>query len=105
VNNYLRAKIQVVADIEPEEGDVEAEAVRNNLLKSFNQLINILSYLPQSIMHTLMQTEICRQLVYLISSSMRIKITDAQDILSLKDVVAKMLKLTGLIQHGSIRTG
>lgn len=96
---YLRAKIQVVDDIEPEEGDVEAEAIRNNLIKSFGKLINILSYLPQSLMNSLTQTEDCRQLVYLISSSMRINIKDAQEILSLKDVVAKMLKLTNLIQH------
>ncbi|MBA6292113.1 endopeptidase La [Colwellia sp. MB3u-70] len=96
---YLRAKIHLVTDIEPEAGDIEAQAIRNNLLKSFSELINILSYLPKSLVSALSQTEDCRQLVYLVSSSMRMKMADAQDILNMKDVVAKMLKLTDLIQH------
>jgi ATP-dependent Lon protease len=96
---YLQAQINRVDDIEPEEGDIEAEAVRINLLKSFTELIAILSYLPDKLVHSLAQTENYRQLTYLISSSMRLKVKEAQEILEQPDVVGKMLKLTDLVQH------
>ena len=96
---YLQAQVNKLDDIEPEEADIEAEAVRVNLLKSFTELIAILSYLPDKLVHSLTQTENYRQLTYLISSSMRLKVNDAQEILAQPDVLAKMLKLIDLIQH------
>lgn len=96
---YLQAQISRVDDIEPEEGDIEAEAVRNNLLKLFTKLIAILSYLPDKLVHSLAQTENYCQLTYLISSSMRLKVKDAQEILAQPDVLAKMLKLIDLVRH------
>jgi ATP-dependent Lon protease len=96
---YLKAEINKLEDIEPEEGDFEAEAVRINLLKSFTQLITILSYLPDKLVHTLTQTSNYRQLTYLISSSMRLKVKEAQEILEESDVLANMLKLIDLVQH------
>lgn len=96
---YLQAQVNRMEDIEPEDGDIEAEAVRINLLKSFTKLIDILSYLPDKLLHSLTQTENYRQLTYLISSSMRLKVKDAQEILAQPDVLAKMLKLTDLVQH------
>ena len=96
---YLKARIIRVDDIEPEENDIEAEAVRINLLKSFTKLTAILPYLPDRLLHSLTQTENYQQLTYLISSSMRLKVKDAQDILTQSDVIAKMLKLIDLVKH------
>lgn len=96
---YLQAHVNRIDDIEPEDGDIEAEAVRINLLKFFTKLTAILSYLPSSLLNLLAQTENYRQLTYLISTSMRLKVKDAQDILAQPDVLAKMLKLIDLIQH------
>jgi len=96
---YLKAEINKLEDIEPEDGDFEAEAVRINLLKSFSELITLLSYLPDKLLHALTQTENYGQLTYLISSSMRLKVKDAQEVLEQTDVLAKMLKLTDLVQH------
>jgi ATP-dependent Lon protease len=96
---YLQGQLNRLDDIEPEENDIEAEAVRINLLKSFTKLISILSYLPDKLVHSLAQTENYCQLTYLISSSMRLKIKEAQEILAQPDVLAKMLKLTDLVQH------
>jgi ATP-dependent Lon protease len=96
---YLQAHVNRIDDIEPEEGDIEAEAVRINLLKSFTKLTAILSYLPGNLLHLLTQTENYRQLTYLISTSMRLKVKDAQEILAQTDVLAKMLKLIDLVQH------
>jgi ATP-dependent Lon protease len=96
---YLQAQINKLEDIEPEQDDIKAEAVRINLLKSFTQLIAILSYLPDKLVHELTQTENYCQLTYLISSSMRLKVKDAQEILAQASVLAKMVKLIDLIQH------
>jgi ATP-dependent Lon protease len=96
---YLQAQVSRLDDIEPEEADIEAEAVRNNLLKTFTELTLILSYLPDKLVHSLAQTENYCQLTYLISSSLRLKVKDAQEILAQPDVLAKMLKLVDLVQH------
>ena len=96
---YLQAHVNRIDDIEPEEGDIEAEAVRINLLKSFTKLTAILPYLPDNLLHLLAQTENYRQLTYLISSSIRLKVKDSQEILEQPDVLAKMLRLIDLVQH------
>jgi ATP-dependent Lon protease len=96
---YLKAIIKRIDDIEPEENDIEAEAVRINLLKLFTKLTAILPYLPDRLVNSMTQTENYRQLTYLISSSMRLKVKDAQEILAQPDVLAKMLKLIDLVKH------
>ena len=96
---YLKARINRIDDIEPEENDIEAEAVRINLLKLFTKLTAILPYLPDRLLHSLTETENYQQLTYLISSSMRLKVRDAQEILTQSDVLAKMLKLIDLVKH------
>lgn len=97
--DYLSAKIEVLGDIEPEKGDVEAEAVRHSLVQEFSRLVTTLSYLPDELLHSVAQTEDYRQLTYLISSSMRMDVQEAQDLLEQEDVVAKMLKLIDMIHH------
>ncbi|MFT7009747.1 MAG: ATP-dependent Lon protease [Colwellia sp.] len=96
---YLQAHVNRIDDIEPEDGDIEAEAVRINLLKSFTKLTEIISYLPKNLLNLLAQTENYRQLTYLISTSMRLKVKDAQEVLAQPDILAKMLKLIDLVQH------
>lgn len=96
---FLRANISILGDIEPEKGDIEAEAVRNNLVGAFSRLVAMLSYLPDELLRSVAQTSDYRQLVYLISSSMHVEVPDAQALLEQDDVLIKMLKLTDLIHH------
>lgn len=96
---FLQASISVCSDIEPEKGDIEAEAIRNNLIEGFSQLVSMLSYLPDDLLHSVAQTSDYRQLVYLISASLHLEVADAQDVLEQDDVMAKMLRLIDLIHH------
>lgn len=95
----LCAHINIIKDIEPEDGDIEAEAVRTNLLKSFTELSSMLSYLPNKLVNTLAQTENYSQLTYLLCSNIRLNVADAQEILVQDDVLAKMLKLSDFFLH------
>ena len=55
--------------------------------------------MPVELLHSLAQTEDAGQLTYLISSSLRMSVADAQEILAQEDILAKMLKLTDLVHH------
>ncbi|MDX1754618.1 MAG: endopeptidase La [Marinobacter sp.] len=96
---YLRARIEVLSEIEPEQGDIEAQAVRNNLVVTFSQLVETLSYLPDELLQAVAQTKDYRQLTYLVSSSTHLEVHEAQAVLEEDDVLAKMLKLIELIHH------
>ncbi len=96
---FLKANISLINDIEPHIEDIEAEAVRNNLLIIFSQLVSMLSFLSNELLESVKETKDYNQLTYLISSSMRLDVTNAQMLLEQDDVVAKMLKLTELIDH------
>ena len=96
---FLEAKISTLTDIEPDYSDIEAKAIRNNLIQSFQKLVSVISYLPEQIVESVTQTREYRKFTYLISSSVRIDVKDAQEILVQEDVVAKMLKLTDLVNH------
>ena len=97
--NYLKAAVSKMSEIDPENGDIEAEAIRNNLVQLFNKLVAMISYLPSQLVDSVSQTKDYRQFTYLISSSIRIEVKDAQVILEQEDVVAKMLKLTDILNH------
>ena len=96
---YLRARVEVLSEIEPEQGDIEAQAVRNNLVVVFSQLVETLSYLPDELLNAVAQTKDYRQLTYLVSSSTHLEVHEAQAVLEEEDVLAKMLKLIDLIHH------
>lgn len=98
-HGYLKARVSKLSDIEPDPGDIEAEAVRNNLAQLFQRLVAMNSYLPTQLVESVSQTQDYRQLTYLISSSIRIEVKDAQAILEQEDVLAKMLKLTDILNH------
>lgn len=96
---FLQAKISKASDIEPEIGDIEAEAVRSNLDQLFKKLVTMISYLPENVVELVSQTKDYRQFSYLISSSIQMDLKQAQAILEQEDVLSKMLKLTDLVNH------
>ena len=98
-HDYLKATVSKISDIDPEIGDIEAEAVRNNLIQLFQALVAMISYIPKQLVDSVSQTQDYRQFTYLISSSIRIEVKDAQTILEQEDVIAKMLKLTDILNH------
>lgn len=94
---YLRAKVSKMPDIMPEEGNVEAEALMRNVVDLFGRLVALVPHLPDELMMAAAGTDDPRQLVYLISTSMRMDLQDAQEILELNQVTDKLRRLTNIL--------
>lgn len=96
---YLRARVSRVSDVLPEEGDVEAEALMRNVVDLFGRLVALVPHLPDELMMAAASTDDPRQLVYLISTSMRMDLQDAQEILELNQVTDKLRRLTNILNR------
>ena len=96
---YLKAKVSTLPDSLPEEGDVEAEALMRNVVDQFGRLVALVPHLPDELMMAAGNTDDPRQLVYLISTSMRMDLQDAQEILELDQVTDKLRRLTNILNH------
>ncbi len=94
---YLKAKVSQAPDILPEEGDVEAEALMRNVVELFGRLVALVPHLPDELMMAASGTDDPRQLVYLVSTSIRMDLQDAQDILEMDRVTDKLRRLTNIL--------
>jgi ATP-dependent Lon protease len=96
---YLKAKVSTKPDDLPKEGDVEAEALMRNVVDLFGRLVALVPHLPDELMMAAASTDDPRQLVYLISTSMRMDLQDAQEILELDQVTDKLRRLTNILNR------
>ena len=96
---YLWAKISIKPDVSPVESDVEAEALMRNLIELFGRMVALVPHLPDELMMAAQGTDDPRQLVYLISTSIRMDLEDAQEILELDPVTEKLRKLTNILNR------
>lgn len=96
---YMRAQVQPAKDETPEPGEVEAEALRKSLVENFKRLVSLMSYMPDELANSVSQTRDYRQMAYLISSSIRMDLADAQEILEMDSVLEKMKRLADVIQR------
>lgn len=92
---FLRA--QVMAEVDAEEDSVEVEALSRNAQDLFRRLIQLVPHLPDELEMAAMNVEDARQLVYLIASSLRLELADAQEILEINRVRDKLIKLNSLL--------
>jgi len=94
---YLMARVEPAPDI-VEEG-VEIDALSRNATELFRQLISLVPQLPDELVMTAMNMEDPRGLAYLIASSVRMEIEEAQSILELDSLREKLLKLTMVLNR------
>ena len=92
---YLMARVEVAPDIVEE--TVEVEALSRNALELFRQMVSLSPQLPDELLMTAMNLQDPRALVYLIASSIRMELKDAQELLELDSVREKLLKLTTIL--------
>ncbi len=85
---YLRARIEMAPDV-VEESVVE-EALRRNLLDITTRLAELIPQFPDEAVRFIQQLTDTRLLVYLIASNMRIAMEEAQELLELDALAAKM---------------
>lgn len=92
---YLKARIEPIP--EKVEKSVEVEALMRNTTDLFRRLVSLAQHLPEEILMAALNVEDPRQLAYMIATSLRIDIADAQGLLELDDIASKLIKLDALM--------
>ncbi len=92
---YLKARIEVLPDVEDE--GIEVEALSRNTIELFQRLISLVSYLPNELMVAVLNTDEPRQLVYLVANAVRIDTEAAQQLLELPSVREKLHNLNSVL--------
>jgi ATP-dependent Lon protease len=93
---YLRARIEIIP--ETMEDGIEMEALMRAVQQLFRKLIELEPQMPDELAIMSVNVDDGRQLAYLVASSMRLRLTDAQAILEMDSVRDKLLRLTGLLK-------
>jgi ATP-dependent Lon protease len=92
---YLRARVRVRPDVL--EKSLQEEALTRNTIDLFRRLVSLASYLPEELLVAALNAEDARQLVYMLATTIRMELKDAQEILEIDKVADKLTKLNALI--------
>lgn len=95
VEPYLKARIELAP--EKIDKDVQVEALMRNTVELFRKLVSLSQTLPEELLMAALNVEDPRQLVYMIATSLRMDLVDAQELLEMDDVQAKLIKLDALL--------
>ena len=92
---YLKAKVNLSPEL-VEEG-LEVDALARNARDQFAQIAQLLPSLPEELISSVLSIEDPLQTVYTIANFQRIELADAQQLLELDSVTAKLRKLVSLL--------
>ncbi len=92
---YLKAKVSVAP--EQSEKTVQVEALMRNTIDLFRRLVSLAPHLPEELLMAALNVDDPRQLVYMIATSLRMDLKDAQELLEFDSVSDKLSKLNALI--------
>ncbi|MCQ3937961.1 MAG: endopeptidase La [Chloroflexi bacterium] len=92
---YLKARIQLAP--ETDESNIETDALARNARDQFQQITQMIPSFPEELANSITSIEDPLQTVYTIANFQRIDLKDAQEILELDSVYAKLKKLIGLL--------
>jgi ATP-dependent Lon protease len=94
---YLRARVEVLPETLEEglELDGSARAVQD----LFRRLVELDGQMPDELAVMAANVENARQLAYLVASSMRLEMNDAQQLIEIDSVQEKLLRLTQLLHN------
>lgn len=92
---YLRARVEVLPEVM--EQNIELEALMRAVQELFRRLIDLEPQMPDELAMMAMNVDDARQLAYLVASSMRLDVDEAQHILEMDNVYDKLLRLTQLL--------
>jgi ATP-dependent Lon protease len=94
---YLKARITRARETQTE--TVEMEALRRKVVELFGRLVELIPGVPDELAGMAASIEDPRQLVYAVATYIRIELADAQKILELDDVAAKLKKIITLLNR------
>jgi ATP-dependent Lon protease len=92
---YLKAKIIRAPEIE--EKNIETDALARNARDQFQAITQMIPSFPEELASSILSLEDPLQTVYTIANFQRIELKDAQEILEIDSVYAKLKKLIGLL--------
>ncbi len=95
VEPYLKARIEVIPD--QIDKSVQEQALMRNTIELFRQLAALAPNLPEELVMAAINIDDPRQLVYMLATSLRMELGDAQALLELDNVSDKLAKLNALI--------
>lgn len=95
VEPYLKANIILAP--EKLEKNVNVEALMRNTIELFRKLVNLSQTLPEELLMAALNVEDPRQLVYMIATSLRMDMKEAQELLELDNVEDKLVRLDALL--------
>ena len=93
---FLRARIEILPET-LEEG-IEMEALMRAVQQLFRRLVELEPQMPDELSVMSLNVDDGRQLAYLVASSMRLKVAEAQALLEMDSVREKLLRLTALLK-------
>lgn len=97
VQPYLKAEISPWPD--HDEKDLETEALMRNTVDIFQRMVSMVAQLPDELAVAAANVERPRQLVYLVATSIRMKLADRQTLLELDPVSEKLKKLNTILNQ------
>ncbi len=92
---YLRARVQVMPDVV--EQSLEVQALMRTVADQFRRLMELVPGMPAELSAAIMSVEDPRQLAYIIANYIRMDLNDAQAILEMTSVSAKLRRLIELL--------
>ena len=92
---YLRARVQVMPDVV--EQSLEVQALMRTIADQFRRLMELVPGMPAELSAAIMSVEDPRQLAYIIANYIRMDLNDAQAILEMTSVSAKLRRLIELL--------
>ncbi len=92
---YLKAYVHLAP--ETDEKTIETDALARNARDQFQQITQMIPSFPEELANSIISLEDPLQTVYTIANFQRIDLKDAQEILELDSVYAKLKKLIGLL--------
>ena len=96
---YLKARVVVVPETVPPSDDLEAQALKRNLVDLLGRLSALIAHIPEEMIQALREMEDLRMFAYAISSSVRMEQSEAQSLLEEDSIVEKMRHLVVILNR------
>ena len=94
---YLRARVEIIPEIEEE--NLETEAIMRAVQELFRRTVELEPQMPDELSVMAMNVENARQLAYLVASSMRLGTDESQRLLELDSIYDKLMRLDPVAQQ------
>ncbi|MCS6909058.1 MAG: endopeptidase La [Anaerolineales bacterium] len=92
---YLKARVSLIP--ETAEDNLEVEALVRSVRDQFQRVAELVPSMPGELVAAMLNIEDPRQLVYTIATYQRMELAEAQELLELDSVTAKLKRLLGLL--------